>query len=85
MAMIGPLTLGAMLAFCVVLILSRIQPPPQAPGSPEARERIEHQFRLCLAAGRKIEAIKLYRSLHGTDLKDSKAAVEALMAGGASR
>jgi hypothetical protein len=31
-----------------------------------------------LASGQKIEAIKLYRQLHGTDLKDSKDAVEAL-------
>lgn len=31
-----------------------------------------------LMSGHKIEAIKLYRELHGTDLKDSKNAVEAM-------
>jgi ribosomal protein L7/L12 len=30
-----------------------------------------------LRAGQKIQAIKVYRHLHGTDLKDSKDAVEA--------
>jgi ribosomal protein L7/L12 len=29
-----------------------------------------------ILAGRKIEAIKVYRHLHGTDLKDAKQAVE---------
>jgi ribosomal protein L7/L12 len=30
-------------------------------------------------AGRKIDAIRWHRLLHGTDLKDAKAAVEALV------
>ena len=30
-----------------------------------------------IASGRKIEAIKAYRRLHGSDLKDAKDAVEA--------
>lgn len=33
---------------------------------------------ILLQQGQKIEAIKLYRQLHGTDLKDSKDAVDAL-------
>ena len=34
-----------------------------------------------LAAGRKIEAIKLYREQHGVGLKEAKEAVEAIAAG----
>ena len=41
---------------------------PGAPGSIEA----------ALAAGRKIDAIKLYREQHGVGLKEAKEAVEAL-------
>jgi ribosomal protein L7/L12 len=33
-----------------------------------------------LSAGRKIEAIKLYREAYGTDLKDAKDAVDTLQA-----
>lgn len=44
----------------------------QRPGPPTA-ERIDEFLR----AGRKIEAIKAYRALHGVDLKAAKDAVEA--------
>ncbi|MEN8158505.1 MAG: hypothetical protein ABFS41_00375 [Myxococcota bacterium] len=77
------LVTGALAVFAVALVLSRVKAPPQPPASPEERSRLEHQLRLCLAAGRKLEAIKLYRRLHGTDLKSSKAAVESLLLRGA--
>ncbi|MCC6954139.1 MAG: hypothetical protein IT290_08480 [Deltaproteobacteria bacterium] len=35
-------------------------------------------IRAAIIANRKIEAIKLYRQLHGTDLKSSKEAVERI-------
>lgn len=38
-----------------------------------------------LEAGRKIEAIKLYREFTGSDLKTAKDAIEALIAGLVSR
>jgi ribosomal protein L7/L12 len=42
---------------------------------------LEAELQQALATGRKIDAIKAYRRLHGTDLKDSKDAVERAMAG----
>ena len=36
------------------------------------------EVRALIESGNKIEAIKLYRQMFGTDLKDSKDAVEAL-------
>ena len=52
---------------------------PVAP-TPPALDEIDFQARLLveLAAGRKIEAIRLYRERTGVDLKDAKDAVEAL-------
>lgn len=41
--------------------------------APPSAERIDE----CLRAGRKIDAIKAYRALHGVDLKSAKEAVEA--------
>jgi ribosomal protein L7/L12 len=42
-------------------------------GPPPTEEEIDASLR----AGRKIEAIKLYRVLHGVDLKAAKEAIEA--------
>lgn len=77
----GWILIGAAV-FLVLLILSRSQASPPAVTSPEDRARLEQELHLCLASGRKIDAIKLYRRLHGTDLKSSKAAVESLLLGG---
>jgi ribosomal protein L7/L12 len=41
--------------------------------SPPSPERVDELLR----AGRKIEAIKVYRRLHGVDLKSAKDAVDA--------
>jgi ribosomal protein L7/L12 len=41
--------------------------------TPPSAERIDESIR----AGRKIEAIKEYRAMHGVDLKSAKDAVEA--------
>lgn len=43
-----------------------------------ASELTEDSIRGLLLGGRKIEAIKAYRRLHGVDLKDAKQAVERL-------
>jgi ribosomal protein L7/L12 len=56
-------------------------PSALRPSTPEARGRLEAEYQQALATGRKIDAIKAYRRLHGTDLKDSKDAVERAMAG----
>jgi ribosomal protein L7/L12 len=44
-------------------------------GAPGATNSVE----AALAAGRKIEAIKLYREQHGVGLREAKDAVEALL------
>jgi ribosomal protein L7/L12 len=45
--------------------------PPPGQGSDADVERL-------VALGRKIEAIKLYRQIHGTDLKSAKDAVDKI-------
>jgi ribosomal protein L7/L12 len=45
----------------------------QAEESPPSPERVDELLR----AGRKIDAIKVYRRLHGVDLKSAKDAVDA--------
>jgi ribosomal protein L7/L12 len=54
---------------------------PAGPPTPQQRGMLEAELQQALATGRKIDAIKAYRRLHGTDLKDSKDAVERAMAG----
>jgi hypothetical protein len=71
------IALGVLLA--VVLIRRRAE----RPDSPLARLRrggpppTEEEIDASLRAGRKLEAIKLYRVLHGVDLKAAKQAIEA--------
>ena len=78
------MTLGIVAGVAGLLLLwlvSGSSPVPAAPKSPEERAALESRHQEALASGRKIEAIKFYRALHGTDLKDSKDAVERVMAG----
>jgi ribosomal protein L7/L12 len=71
------IALGVLLA--VVLVRRRAE----RADSPLARLRkggpppTEEEIDASLRAGRKIEAIKLYRVLHGVDLKAAKEAIEA--------
>ncbi|HXK25613.1 MAG TPA: hypothetical protein VMS55_23290 [Myxococcota bacterium] len=60
----------------LVLWLSARDPGPTGPPPPELRARLEAELQDALAAKRKIDAIKAYRRLHGTDLKHSRDAVE---------
>jgi ribosomal protein L7/L12 len=64
----------------VLWLLARESGPP-GPPPPELKARLEAELHEALAAGRKIDAIKAYRRLHGTDLKHSKDAVERQLAG----
>ena len=64
----------------LVLWLAARDPGPPGPPPPELRARLESELQEALAAGRKIDAIKAYRRLHGTDLKHSKDAVERELA-----
>jgi len=48
---------------------------------PAATLVIDDQIAASLRSGRKIEAIKRYRELHGVGLKEAKDAVEAIQAG----
>ena len=78
------MTLGIVAGVAGVLLLwlvSGAKPAPPAPKSPEQRAALESQYREALARGHKIDAIKLYRALHGTDLKHSKDEVERVLAG----
>lgn len=55
----------------------RCDTPLPAP-APPSTEQIEDQLCALLRAGRKIEAIKIYREANGVGLKEAKDAVEAL-------
>lgn len=79
------MTLGwavALIAAALVITLmsrsrdERVSMPVQ-PGPVEASKSVRAE----LAAGRKIQAIKLYREEHGVGLKEAKDAVEALQRG----
>lgn len=79
------IALGVLLA--VVLISRRAERADsplarlRAGGPPPTEEEIDAALR----AGRKIEAIKLYRVLHGVDLKAAKEAIEARVRGRSKR
>lgn len=60
---------------CEVVITGQPAPPP----APQRYVDTQVYEVLC-AAGYKIAAIKLYRADHGTSLKDSKDAIEAIAA-----
>jgi hypothetical protein len=70
--------IAALIAVVLIALISRrgersgsgLSRPGDAPPSPE---RIDELIR----AGRKIEAIKQYRTLHGVDLKAAKDAVDS--------
>jgi ribosomal protein L7/L12 len=69
---------GAALGIIVLLVMSRrgeraASSRLQADNEPATAERIDALLR----SGRKIDAIKAYRKLHGVDLKAAKDAVDA--------
>jgi ribosomal protein L7/L12 len=64
----------------LVLWLAARDPGPPGPPPPALRARLEAELQEALAAGRKFDAIKVYRRLHGTDLKHSKDAIERELA-----
>jgi ribosomal protein L7/L12 len=77
------MTLGILtgaVGLALLWLVSGAKPVP-APRSPEERAALEAQYQEALARGHKIDAIKLYRALHGTDLRHSKDAVERVLAG----
>lgn len=77
-------TILAVLAACVVLWLvdrvfrARTQSLRDSGILPPPGEGTEADVERLLARGRKIDAIKLHREIHGTGLKESKEAVEKL-------
>jgi ribosomal protein L7/L12 len=66
------------IAVVVVLgVLSRQGERPESSSRPSGAPPTEAQIDYYLRAGRKIEAIKLYRTLHHVDLKAAKDAIDA--------
>ncbi len=55
-------------------------PRPSAPLTGIDLANADTQIVACIQAGRKIDAIKVYRDLHHVDLKTAKDAVDALEA-----
>jgi ribosomal protein L7/L12 len=74
----SPLWIGGIAAVVVLGLLSRLGEKTGSSGrqdelSPPSPEQID----TLLQAGRKIDAIKAYRRLHGVDLKTAKDAIDA--------
>ena len=67
-----------LLAFVAGFVLGRRRPNRKIVWSKPIVPIASPEVEALLLSGQKIEAIKLYRELHGTDLKDSKDAVEAM-------
>jgi ribosomal protein L7/L12 len=76
---IGWIVVGAVVLLLVVA-LARGGVAPLAPATPAERGQLEFELQRALAERRKIDAIKLYRALHGIGLKDAKEAVERMLA-----
>lgn len=73
---IVPILVAVVLAVVVAAVLrgrARARPPRIDPTT-----ATEHDVHRLLSAGRKIEAIKAYRELHGVGLKEAKEAVERM-------
>ena len=66
------------LALVVTGLRLFVKPPEDPP-----EEASDDDIRALALAGRKIDAIRWHRLLHGTDLRDARAAVEALVEGAA--
>ncbi len=71
---LGGIALGVVIAFLLLRSGDDRVSLPAAAAPAEAGAQIQQ----LAAAGRKIEAIKLYREAHGVGLKEAKEAVEAL-------
>ncbi len=84
---LGFVSLGTIVALLVIgtlvlLVLRRSGSAPTLPATPQDRAALEHQLNQSIASGRKLEAIKAYRRLHGVGLKEAKEAVEQMSVGG---
>ena len=53
-------------------------PSPAVPGAPDARGRDDAGVHALIAKGELIDAITLYRELHGVGLKEAKEAVDSM-------
>jgi ribosomal protein L7/L12 len=74
----SPLWIGGIAAVVLLGLLSRLGERSNPGGhrsdeTPPSPQRIDELLR----AGRKIDAIKAYRTLHGVDLKAAKDAIDA--------
>ena len=75
------IVLGALVGVALIaILLARGSAPGPARVSPGERADLDEELARYLDEGRKIEAIKLYRRLHGVGLKEAKEAVERLAA-----
>jgi ribosomal protein L7/L12 len=72
----------AVVAAIVIVLVVLLRPQPGRP-SPriDGRTATDADVRRLIGVDRKIEAIKLYRQLHGVGLKNAKEAVERIAAG----
>jgi len=82
LAMAGFVAVGLFIAF--ILKLRPIRRLPENVPNNTGQGSSDNEVRRLLAAGQKIEAIKLYRETYGTGLKEAKDAVDKIAEEGSS-
>ena len=70
--------IGFLVLVVVIVLVARRYRVSDWPKSPPLAGASDAEVAQLVAAGRMIDAIKMYRKLHGTDLKTAKEAVDAL-------
>ena len=73
----GTMALMSFVASALVFALIRVRRVD--PGDSDSNPLTEADLQRLVAAGRKIDAIRLYRRLHGVGLKTAKEAVERMI------
>lgn len=64
--------------FLAFIVLRSVRKPEYTSVLPDRAQLTEDDIRKALLAGNKIEAIKVHRAIHSTDLKSAKDAVEEI-------
>ena len=73
------IVLGVVVALGILVVLGRGSSSSKS--YPLSRDATDEDIRTLAEQGKKIEAIKLYRALHGTGIKEAKDAVEDMLLG----
>ena len=77
--MIAQIAIGAGVVLLVLLLIAKLRSDIQEPVVlPPEGQRTDADVRRLLSLRRKVEAIKVYREIHGVSLRKAKEAVERM-------